>query len=180
MILPLWAPIHAQSAAGFTHQNTPENLKRLMETVFQKLHVDKAPGDGIALFRSLFPDEARLKKALQDGLPAAAVEKILQMHRSMAAMDDAAFAKLMQPAQRVVEVHGATTEELAAYREGSVAYDEFPAAIQQIAKEMLRPGLMFYEVEFLEPGRQQGVKYHLVYWDGQQWSMLGPVWRGVR
>jgi hypothetical protein len=24
------------------------------------------------------------------------------------------------------------------------------------------------------------MKYHLLYWDGRQWSMLGPVWRVMR
>ena len=37
--------------------------------------------------------------------------------------------------------------------------------------------MTFYEVEFLEPGKDAGMKYHLFYWDGKQWSMLGPVWR---
>jgi hypothetical protein len=43
----------------------------------------------------------------------------------------------------------------------------------------LRPGVTFYEVEFLEPGKDAGMKYHLFYWDGKQWSMLGPVWRAL-
>ena len=27
------------------------------------------------------------------------------------------------------------------------------------------------------PGKDSGMKYHLIYWDGRQWMMLGPVWR---
>jgi len=39
--------------------------------------------------------------------------------------------------------------------------------------------MTFYAVEFLEPGKSSGIKYHLVYWDGNQWSMLGPVWNAL-
>jgi hypothetical protein len=45
---------------------------------------------------------------------------------------------------------------------------------------VLRPGVTFYEVEFLQPGQPRGIKYHLFYWDGRRWAMLGPVWRSAR
>jgi hypothetical protein len=45
---------------------------------------------------------------------------------------------------------------------------------------VLRPGLTFYQVEFLEPGKDDGMKYHLFYWDGEQWTMLGPIWRVLK
>jgi hypothetical protein len=40
--------------------------------------------------------------------------------------------------------------------------------------------MTFYEVGFLEPGKDYGVKYHLFYWDGRQWTMLGPLWRALQ
>ena len=40
--------------------------------------------------------------------------------------------------------------------------------------------MTYYEVEYLEPGKSAGMKYHLLYWDGNQWSMLGPVWRVLK
>jgi hypothetical protein len=49
-----------------------------------------------------------------------------------------------------------------------------------MAEQILRPGMTFYEVEFLEPGKEYGVKYHLFFWDGKQWTMLGPVWRALQ
>ena len=66
------------------------------------------------------------------------------------------------------------------YREGSVAYKEFPGGTKRVAELALRPGVTFYEVEYLEPGKSAGMKYHLLYWDGKQWSMLGPVWRVLK
>jgi len=38
-------------------------------------------------------------------------------------------------------------------------------------------GLRFYEAEFVAPGEELGMKYHLLFWDGSRWRMLGPIWR---
>jgi hypothetical protein len=80
----------------------------------------------------------------------------------------------------VVKVHGATTEEIVTYAQGSVVYSEFPGGTRRIAERILRPGMTFYEIEFLEPGKEYGMKYHLLYWDGRQWTMLGPLWRALQ
>jgi hypothetical protein len=40
--------------------------------------------------------------------------------------------------------------------------------------------MTFYEVEFVPPGKDLGMKFHLFYWDGSQWTMLGPVWRVIK
>jgi hypothetical protein len=40
--------------------------------------------------------------------------------------------------------------------------------------------MKFYEVEFVKPGEDMGMKYHLFFWDGARWKMLGPVWRSMR
>src|SRR5687767_10246962 len=101
------------------------------------------------------------------------------MHRAMPVTEES-VSKLAQPEQKQVRVYGATTEELIKYREGTVAFKEFPAAAKRVAREMLRPGMTFYEVEYRAPGKDAGMKYHLVYWDGRQWSMLGPAWRVLK
>jgi hypothetical protein len=44
---------------------------------------------------------------------------------------------------------------------------------------MLRPRMTFYEVELVKPGETAGMVYHLFFWDGAQWTMLGPVWRMI-
>jgi hypothetical protein len=165
---------------GFTHENNAANLQRLMETVHRKLHVEKSVTEGAALFRALVPDEARVRRALRDDVAPGVVEKVVHTFRAMTALGDAEFGNLMRPGQRVVRIRGATTEEIGAYREGSIAYEDFPSATQRVANQLLRPGLTFYEVEFLEPGQPRGIKYHLFYWDGQRWTMLGPVWRAVQ
>jgi hypothetical protein len=170
----------AQERGGFVQENTAGNLQRLMETVHRKLHAEKAIAEGAALFRSLVPDEARAKRALRDDVPVATVQTILQAFGALSKAGDAEFLTLMQPQQSVVRVRGATTEEIAAYREASIPFEHFPSATQQVAKELLRPGVTFYEVEYLQPGQPRGMKYHLFYWDGERWSMLGPAWRSVK
>jgi hypothetical protein len=169
-----------QERGDFAQQNTSENLRQLMVTVHGKLHVEKSLAEGAALFRSLVPDEARAKRALRDDAPAATVQRIVQAFAALSKARDAEFLGLMQPQQSVVRVRGATTEEIAAYREASIPFEHFPSASQQLAKELLRPGVTFYEVEFLQPGQPRGIQYHLFYWDGAGWAMLGPAWRSVR
>jgi hypothetical protein len=169
----------AQEGAGFKAVNTPENLKSLFEQIHRAVHAQKNPKAAVALFRTLAPDEARLKQALREDAAANVTRLILDMHKQMPA-GEAAVARLARPEQTEVRVHAATTEELARHERVSVAFKEFPAAAQRVARQALRPGVTFYAVEYLQPGRDAGMKYHLVYWDGRQWSMLGPVWRVLR
>ena len=169
----------AQTGSVFRHENTPGNLQALLQTVFQKIYVEKSVREGAALFRSLVPDERRARKALKDGIAPATLQKVLDLHKTLANAGDEDVSKLARSEQTVVRVHGATTEDIRKYQEGSVAFRNFPGGAKQAAEHILRPGVTFYEVEFLEPGKTLGIKFHLFYWDGQQWSMLGPVWRAV-
>ena len=169
-------PIAQGQTATFQHQNTAENLKALMQRVFQ---LQKSPREGAALFRSLFPDETRLRAALKADVPAETVRNILDFQKKFASAPDDVVAKVAEPTQTNILVHGASTEDIQRNQEGSVAYAEFPGGARQLANRILRPKMTFYEVEFLEPGKDAGMKYHLFYWDGRQWSMLGPIWRLV-
>ncbi|MCI0340919.1 MAG: hypothetical protein L0216_07155 [Planctomycetales bacterium] len=78
-----------------------------------------------------------------------------------------------------MQVHAATTEQIVAYAEGSVASNEFPGGARKAAEKILRPGVTFYEVERLEPGKDLGVKYHLFFHDGSGWKMLGKAWNAL-
>ena len=166
-------------AASFKQENTPQNLKALFESVHQTVHVKKDVKGATALFRSLMPDAARVKKALKDNVAPDAARQILDMHQKMAITEDA-VRTLSRPDQTEVQVHGSTTEDIVRYKEGSVAFKEFPGGAKRVADQVLRPGMTFYEVEYLVPGKDAGMKYHLIYWDGKQWSMLGPVWRVLK
>lgn len=181
-----WAGAAAQS--GTTPKGvapSPGNANSL-KTLFEKYHAALATQDGptaAQMVRGLLPDEARLQAALGPGSTPEIWAKIKAFHTQLPKTDDAALAKLLpaKPAQTQVAIHGATTEEIAQYAEGSVAFAEFPGATRDLARAgILRPGVTFYEVEFLEPGADAGMKYHLFYWDGTNWSMLGPVWRSIK
>jgi hypothetical protein len=34
-------------------------------------------------------------------------------------------------------------------------------------------------MSFIEPGKYAGMTFHLFFWDGADWKMLGPIWRLV-
>jgi hypothetical protein len=131
------------------------------------------------LTAKVLPDTAEVAKGLGPGAEAEGRQKVEAFHARMP-KDGPALARLFsaKPTQTEVQVHAATTEEMAAYEAGSAAFKEFPAAVKGLAaKGVFVPGKTYYEVEFLEPGNDAGMKYHLFYWDGSGWSMLGPVWR---
>jgi hypothetical protein len=133
-----------------------------------------------ALTEPLFPDEERLRKGLREDVSGETVDRILALHRKF--MSSIPLEKLFEadPANTEVQVHGATTEEIALNKKGTIVYQEFPGGAVDLAGSILRPGVMFYEVELLKPGQSRGMKYHLFYWDGSGWSMLGPAWRALK
>ncbi|MFO0967928.1 MAG: hypothetical protein U0793_20400 [Gemmataceae bacterium] len=169
----------AGDAASFKQENTPKNLKALFELLRQTIHGKKDLKQAAALFQSLIPDEARANQALRADIAPELLRPILDQHKKMV-VSEADAGKLSRPDQTVVKVHAATTEEIAKYEKDSVAFKEFPGGAKRLAEKVLRRGVTFYEVEFLAPGKEAGIKYHLFYWDGKQWSMLGPMWRVIK
>lgn len=165
------------AAQGFRHENNPENLRTLFSSIHQAVYAKKDAKQAVELMQSVMPDEARVRKALRDDVDANALQRIVSIHKSMPPVSEREVAKLATPEQRNVQVHGSKTEDIIENQEGSVAWKEFPGGAKKAAEQVLRPGMTFYEVEFREAGKDAGVKYHLFYWDGKQWSMLGPIWR---
>lgn len=181
-----WAGTTAQ--AGKTPEGgvpSPGNANSL-KALFEKYHAALMTQDGATaaqIVQDLLPDEPRLQSAIGPGATPEIWAKIKAFHAQLPKTDATALAKLLaaNPAQTLVKVHGASTEEIARYAEGSVAFAEFPGAARDLATAgILKPGVTFFELEFLEPGAEAGMKYHLFYWDGASWSMLGPVWRGLK
>ena len=169
----------AADAASFKQEDKPQNLKAYFELIHQALHAKKDAKGAAALLKAMVPDQARLRKALNDKVPADTEKQIADMHKSMT-IDEQTVMKLARADQKEVQVHGAKTEDIITYKQGSIAYKEFPGGAKKVAEAILRPGMTFYEVEYLEPGKDAGMKYHLIYWDGKQWSMLGPAWRALK
>jgi hypothetical protein len=171
-------PAAPAPAPTFRCENTAENLRAL----FVELGSAIRAGDtakAVALTRILLPDRDRLAKGLREN-PGEMLDKAWgAIEKFMPASDaDAAKVFATDAARTEVRVHGTTTEDLAKYEEGSVAFAEFPGGAKKLAElGVLRPGLTFYEVEVLEPGEDSGMKYHLFFFDGDRWTMMGPIWR---
>lgn len=162
-------------------QNNPDSLKTLCQNLQKAIQANDVK-KAAALTRSLVPDDERLKKGLKDNVAPATLQTIQAFHQQMMPANDEGFAKLLaaKPTQTVVNVHGATTEEIIQYAPNSVAFKEFPGGTRKLAEQVLRPGMTYYEVEFVEPGTSAGRKFDLFFWDGKQWTMLGPLWRPLK
>jgi hypothetical protein len=182
MIMLFFSPVQSATRAGavkqFRQENRPENLKALLETIHHLIYVKKDARSATALLVSLLPNEERVRKALRDDLAPETLRKILDIHKQFRLLATN-INELAGMDQKMVKVYGATTEEIAMNARGSVVFAEFPGGAVRMAEQILRPGMTFYEVEFLEPGKEYGMKYHLFFWDGRQWTMLGPVWRAL-
>jgi hypothetical protein len=170
----------ALHSAAFA-QATADDLKKQIATL-QAAIAEGKTDEAAKLTSAFFPNEARLKKGLADNVPADAITKALGLYASLP-KEPAQLAKVMagKPGQTEIQVHGATTEEIAKHADGSVAFKEFPGSAKDLAsKGILRPGLTYYAVELLEPGKDAGMKFHLFYHDGTAWTTLGPLWRVLK
>jgi hypothetical protein len=172
--------VNADEGVLFKQENKPENLKGFLELIHQTIYTKKDLKLAVVLYRSLIPDQDRIKKALKDNVGPEVIEKIMSMHKGFGVPNEANIGEIARAEQTVLEVYGAATEEIALYKEDSVPFYKFPGGTKQVAEQFLRANMMFYEAAFLKPGARSGIKYHLFYWDGKQWTMLGPVWRALR
>lgn len=165
--------LHSDSFA----QATAEDLKKHMAALQAAIAGGKTD-EAAKMTSALLPDNARLKKALADG----SVAKAEAFYAGLPKAPEQLARLLAVPAARTeIQVHASTTEDIATYAKDSVAFKEFPGAIKDLAAAgILRPGVTFYEVEFLEPGKDLGTKFHLFYHDGTTWTMLGPVWNALK
>jgi len=163
--------------APFKHENTPENLKQLFETI-QKAEAKSA----LALTNGVLPDEAALRKGLKDDVTPEFVQQSLALWKSRLPAEDAKRAKVFapDPAKTEVRVYASTTEEILKYEKGSIAFAQFPGGAKKLAESVLRPKMTYYEVVVAKPGAESGVTFHLFYWTGDRWSCLGPIWAAMK
>ena len=170
-----------KAGADFKQTNSADNLKALFDELYKARSANET-SKAAALTRGLLPDETRIRKGLRDDADPESVKRIVTLLQGLTPSDETTMARVLgaDPANTEVQVHGATTEEISRYERGSSAFNEFPGGAQRLAREILRPNTTFYEVELLKPGNDAGMKFHLFFWDGSQWTMLGPIWRALR
>lgn len=136
---------------------------------------------GKAIVMGMLPTTADLKKIFKDDVAAAKLDEVAAQYKEVPPSEEK-VACLFYPGQGRTEirVHKSSVADLVAYKEGTPAFEEFPGGAKKLAETVLRPEGTFYEVEVTEPGKDMGTKYHMLFWDGAQWKMLGPVWRNFR
>lgn len=169
---------------SFKFENSKENLHKLFKEIQSASQTGKYK-KGASLTRSIFPTEKEIKSVLKESVSEGDLKAIVEMNLGFTpdkALPDETVAKAFvnDPKKTEIQVHAATTEELISYAKGSAAYNEFPGGARRLAISYFKPGVTFYEVEFLEPGNTRGMKYHLFFWNGSSWSMFGPAWRVIK
>jgi len=166
----------AGGGAGLAEKDGADGLKAVFEASKTACTKKDFKG-GKAIFMSLLPAKDQLKKIFKDDVPDAKLEEVLAAYKEVPA-DDAKVACLFSPPDRTeIKVHTSSVEDLVVYKEGTPAFEEFPGGAKRLAETVLKPGQTFYEVEVTEPGKDSGTKFHMFFWDGTQWRMLGPAWR---
>jgi hypothetical protein len=164
----------------FVFADGAENLEQLFVEMRQAV-LDEDVEKAAFLAQSIFPDEACIRGAVYEDVGKEVVTAMMEFYNSLvpetANSQQWALAFATDPDRSQVNVHATTTEGLIAYETGSVAFNEFPGGAQELAMTILKPGLTFYEVEYVAPGEDAGLKFHLFYWTGEDWCMFGPAWR---
>lgn len=160
---------------GIAQKDGADGLKAVFEASHAACKSDAAKGK--AIVTGVLPSKAQLKKIFKDDVADAKLDEVSAPYKEIPP-DDKKVACLFAPAGRTeIKVHASTVEDLIAYKEGTPAFEEFPGGAKRLAETVLKPGQTFYEVEVTEPGKDSGTKFHMFFWDGGQWRMLGPAWR---
>lgn len=147
-------------------RGTPEHLKRQM--VLLGSQVRNSDTKAVAAFvREALPDAAGLKVALSSSASGQAVEKLAAFFDGLRAKPDADVAKIMEfPHTRTeVVVRPQTPEDLA------------PLVSRPEHLKLLQEGQAFYSVQFVDPKDPLNTRFHLFYWTGSGWQMLGMYWK---
>lgn len=170
----------ASAAPPIAEKDGAEGLKALFEASAATCNA-KEFAKGKALTLSVIPTKDHLKKLFKDDAPADLFDKMLEQYKSLPP-DDEKVACIFVPGEGRTEitVHASSVEDLIAYKEGTPAFEEFPGGAKKLAEQVLKPGATFYEVEVTEPGKDTGTKFHMFFWDGAQWRMLGAGWRALK
>jgi hypothetical protein len=167
------------SGSPVAQKDGADGLKALFEASHAACKSkDFAKGKQIVM--SVIPNKDQLDKVLKDDVPADQIEKLSEQFKELPPSDDKAACVFAPDGRTEIRVHASTVEDLAAYKEGTPAFEEFPGGAKKLAEKVLEPGKTFYEVEVTEPGKDAGTKFHMFFWDGAQWRMMGPAWRVLK
>lgn len=151
-----------------------------LKAFFEQSHAacaQKDYGKGKQLVMSVIPSKDQLKKLFKDDVAGDKLDKLADQYKELPPNDEKAACVFAPDGRTEIKVYASSVEDLAAYKEGTPAFEEFPGGAKKLAETVLKPGTTFYEVEVTEPGKDSGTKYHMFFWDSAQWRMMGPAWR---
>lgn len=123
------------------------------------------------------PGEGPAEEIFKDDVADAKLDGITAQYKEVPPDDEKVACLFSPPGRTDIKVHASSVEDLVAYKEGTPAFEEFPGGAKRLAETVLKPAQTFYEVEVTEPGKDSGTKFHMFFWDGAHWRMLGPAWR---
>jgi hypothetical protein len=168
------------AATPIAQKDGADGLKALFEASHAAC-TGKDLAKGKAITMSVIPTKDQLKKVLKDDVPAEQIDKLANQYKDLPPSDEKAACVFYPGDGRTeITVHASTVEDLITYAQGTPAFEEFPSGAKKLAEKVLKPGTTFYEVEVTEPGKDTGTKYHMFFWDGGQWRMMGPAWRVIK
>ena len=157
---------------------------KAIETLSKAFADARAAGDAekvLELTKALLPTDAEVRSVLKAGPETDAFVTAYRAERLRGDANEAAkeILKPNDPAQTVVQVHSATTEEIVAYAEGSVAAKEFPGGMKVFAAKVAGPGRIWHVIEYLEPGKDAGMKFSVLTVVGRRVLFLLKPWRAL-
>lgn len=171
----------APAAAPTAPAPTPEAVLEAVSKAFAEARAANDAPKLLEMTKAMMPTTEEMRKVLRAG---PETDAFLEQYRAERIRGDAneAAREILKPkeaAQTVVKVHSATTEELAAYKEGSVAYAEFPGGMRRFAEKVAAPGRVWHTIEYLEPGKDAGMKFTtFTVVDGRLFFVVKP-WRAI-
>src|SRR5689334_15370898 len=109
-----------------------EGLKALFEASHAACSAkDFAKGKQIVM--SVIPSKDQLKKVLKDDVPADQLGKLADQYKDLPPSDEKAACVFAPEGRTEIRVHQSSVEDLAAYKEGTPAFEEFPGGARKLA-----------------------------------------------
>ena len=154
---------------GNTADDLAAHLTELLDAA-EARELEKAA----ALNKRLIPSPEHAATLLATELPDGFLEALGTMLTRLPPADDhETWSKILRvpPGPRRIEVFSATGAQLA---EGTV--EGFPEEASKVAPA-LQADRTYHEVLIHVEGFPRPSEVHLVTWDGDGWTVLGPLWR---
>jgi hypothetical protein len=179
------AGCRGSAKAGAPAEGAPGAGPASLESLPERFRAARAAEDHVALValgHALVPTRAELSSLLRPGPAAERFLAVYPFHDL--APDHPAIGglglDLFAPgdlARTETHVHAATTEELAAYAEGTAAFSEFPHGMARFARLLAAPGVTWYAVEHVKPGEAAGMTFTAFAHVGHRLVYVPKPWR---